>query len=141
MRTVGWMVVCMIAVVCAGCGGFGSSTTQEGSTPGSTPGSAFVLTLTVNPKCVQGKGPNGTGTVSISPSPLEGSPRCEAAGDNVVTCKAKFVKGATVSMTAAPLGIASAFESFAGVTGCGNNPLCRVRMDGDKQVTASFCNK
>ena len=137
MRTVGWMLVCVVAVVCAGCGGLGSSTTQEGSTPGS----AFVLTLTVNPKCVHGKGPFGIGAVSYSPSPLEGSPRCEAAGDKVVTCQAKFVKGAMVSLTAAPLGVLSAFESFAGVTGCGNKPVCRVRMDGDKQVTASFCLK
>jgi len=141
MNTVGWTLVCAVAIICAGCGGLGSSTTQPGATPGSTPGSAFVLTLTMNPKCIQEKGPNGIGQVTSGIRPLEGPAVCNVAGDNAVICQAKYAKGATVTLTAAPLGSTSQFGNFSGVAGCANNPVCRVTMDGDKQLTATFCGK
>ena len=51
-------------------------------------------------------------------------------------CSARFKRGTTVTLTAEP-GTSSSFDGWSGAC-AGTNPVCTLRMDGDKTVSAAF---
>ncbi len=69
----------------------------------------------------------GSGAVTSSPAGID----CGA------TCKASFVKGNPVTLTALPDDVYSLFSKWSGCASATDN-VCRVVLDKDRKVTATF---
>jgi hypothetical protein len=81
-------------------------------------------------------------TLSISPTPTNGTVRSSPAGINCGSggsaCSASFISGSTVTLTATP-DSGSTFTRWDGdCSGCGTNTICNVNMTANKTCSANF---
>ncbi len=118
----------------------GASGTRSGTfstvtglfTPGSTFGyrasyGSTYAALQVGAALKVNKAGTGTGTVTSSPAGISCGSQCNAP----------FFQLAHVTLTAHP-GSGSGFQSWSGVSGCGQASTCTVSMTQARTVTASF---